>query len=298
MKIAVVGMGLMGGSLCKAIKHHTNHTVLGLDTDSHTVARALACGAIDRAIVPEELAECAITFLCLFPDTTISFAREHVDCFKSGSIVADICGVKQAIVDALEPLFLPTGVRYVGTHPMAGREFSGFAYADDRIFQGASFILTPTAKTCPLALHTLHDLAESLGFGRIVTSTPADHDKSIAFTSQLAHVVSNAYIKSPTLWNESGFSAGSFQDLTRVAKLNEEMWSTLFLLNRPALLFELDTIIGHLQEYRAALADGDKDTLRELLKDGRIRKEMSLIGDATPPEEEKEDGLATHKQLD
>ena len=155
---------------------------------------------------------------------------------------------------------------------MAGREFSGFAYADDRIFQGASFILTPTAKTCPLALHTLHDLAESLGFGRIVTSTPADHDKSIAFTSQLAHVVSNAYVKSPEAEKHDGYSAGSYKDLTRVARLNEEMWSELFLCNREALLGELDCIVGHLLEYREALEMKDRETLKRLLKEGSDRK--------------------------
>ncbi|MBQ9942464.1 MAG: prephenate dehydrogenase [Christensenellaceae bacterium] len=278
MKIAVIGIGLMGGSLCKAIKAHTEHRVAGIDTDPHSIARALACGAIDEAISPEELSDCDLSFICLFPEATVSFVSENACHFKKGSIVADICGVKEKIVDKIEPILSEKDLHYVPTHPMAGREFSGFTYADDSIFNGASFIITPTFNSDPIAISTVQQLALAIGFGRVVFSTAADHDRNIAFTSQLAHVVSNAYIKSPSLWNQSGFSAGSFLDLTRVAKLNEEMWSTLFLWNDKALLFELDTVMENIAKVRDAIAAGDRDTLRDLLKKGRIMKELSMMG--------------------
>ena len=153
---------------------------------------------------------------------------------------------------------------------------SGFDYAKDDLFDGASFILTPTRETDPAAVETLRALALDLGFGKAVVSTPEEHDRIIAATSQLAHIVSNAYIKSPTLRHQAGFSAGSYQDLTRVAKLSEEMWTSLFLLNREALLFEVETIIGHLSQYRDALAAGNAPELKELLREGRILKEEDI----------------------
>ena len=165
------------------------------------------------------------------------------------------------------------GVRFVGCHPMAGREFSGFDYARADLFDGASFILTPDEHTDPSAVAELEAFARSIGFGQTVTASPEEHDRIIAATSQLAHVVSNAYMKSPTLQKEAGFSAGSYLDLTRVAKLNEEMWTSLFLLNREALLYEVDTIMEHLSQYRDALNRQDAPGLRELLKEGRLLKE-------------------------
>ena len=188
----------------------------------------------------------------------------------------DTCGIKQKVVEAIEPLFSSTGVSYVGTHPMAGREFSGFDYALADLYQGASFIITPTEQTDKSAIQTVAGLADCLGFGRIVQATPQEHDRIIAYTSQLAHVVSSAYVKSPTLKAESGFSAGSFKDLTRVAKLNPEMWTSLFLDNRTALLTELDALLDHLREYRTALEQQDSQKLFELLEDGNERKIWSI----------------------
>ena len=187
----------------------------------------------------------------------------------------DVCGVKAEIVKELHPAAQAAGIRYVGTHPMAGSEFSGFAHASAHLFDRASFIVTPIDETHPQALETVVSLATSMGFARIVTSTPQEHDRIIAFTSQLAHVVSSAYIKSSTLPKQSGFSAGSFQDLTRVAKLNEDMWTSLFFFNRQPLLEELSELIGHLEEFKTALQNEDREGMRSLLRDGRIRKEQS-----------------------
>ena len=277
MKIAVIGLGLIGGSFCKAIKKYTSHTVWGCDINPSASALAVKTGAVDQIIEAGQVSGADLTLVCLFPRETVSFLKTAS--FQKGSIVADICGVKAYVVDQADQLLYDQGVRYVPCHPMAGREFSGFEYSSAKLYENASFIMTPTALTDREAMDVLAGLARAIGFDRIVLSTPDGHDKSIAFTSQLAHVVSSAYIKSPTLFHEQGFSAGSFQDLTRVAKLNETMWSDLFLFNRDPLLFEIDTILHHLTEYREAVASGDKARLKALLKDGRILKELSLMGE-------------------
>ena len=197
--------------------------------------------------------------------------------FKEGSIVIDTAGIKKVIVDEVTDLLAERDVTFIGVHPMAGREFSGFEYSLDDLFDNASFIMTPTEKTPKEEMRIVEDLAYSIHFKKVVKASPEDHDRIIAFTSQLAHVVSNAYIKSPTHQEQLGFSAGSFLDLTRVAKLNEDMWTPLFLMNKEPLLFEIDYLIGRLSEYRNAIEKGDSDTLRRLLRDGRILKENTPV---------------------
>lgn len=276
MKIQVIGLGLIGGSLCKALSRGGVHRVLGMDIDPETVRKALISGAIQEEGTAATLKEADLAVVCLYPEGTIRFLLEHREDFKKGGIVCDVCGVKAAVVHAAAGPLREAGVRFVGCHPMAGREFSGFDYAREDLFDGASFILTPVEDTDPSAVAELAALARSIGFGRTVTASPEEHDRIIAATSQLAHVVSNAYMKSPTLREEAGFSAGSYLDLTRVAKLSEEMWTSLFLLNKEPLLYELDTIIGHLARYRDALAAEDADLLRALLRKGRELKEADL----------------------
>lgn len=276
MKIAVVGLGLIGGSICKALKKNTFHYIMGLDCDNSVTQKALSCGAIDEVIDESKIGEADLTVLCLYPEAIVKFVRDNADRFKKGSIVTDSCGIKEYVVTRCTEVLEPLGVIFLGSHPMAGREFSGFDYSTDNLFNGASYIVTPTENTPKIAIDLLSTLACCMGFGKVVTATPKQHDINIAFTSQLAHVVSNAYVKSPSLFNADGFSAGSFLDLTRVAKLNENMWSSLFLCNKEALLFELNTIIDSLGEYKTAIENDDIDTLREILKTGRERKEKSL----------------------
>lgn len=275
MKIVAVGLGLIGGSLCKAIKKHTNHLVGGIDIDRKTVKMALSQNAIDYEA--KDVSEADITIVSLFPPTIISFIKENADLFKEGSIVIDTGGIKKAIVDEVTPILAERGVTFIGVHPMAGREFSGFEYSLDNLFDDASFIMTPTESTPKEEINIIEDLAHSIHFKKVVKATPEEHDKIIAFTSQLAHVVSNAYIKSPTHQQQLGFSAGSFQDLTRVAKLNENMWTPLFLMNKEPLLFEIDYIMARLGEYRKAIAEDNSETLRKLLRDGRILKETTPV---------------------
>ena len=276
LNIAVVGLGLIGGSFCKTIKKQLGICCDGLDADSAALQKALADGVIRRAITAEQLGEADLTIVALHPKQTIRFILDHTERFQKGSIVMDVCGIKTAVTNAVAGPLREKGIRFVGAHPMAGREFSGYDYALPDLFDHASFIITPDDSTDREALETVVALAEAMRFERVVLSSPENHDRIIAFTSQLAHVVSNAYIKSPSAQDQMGFSAGSFLDLTRVAKLNESMWTDLFLMNKEPLLYELDTIIAHLCEYRDAMQDGDSDRLRGLLRDGRILKEKSM----------------------
>lgn len=276
MNIAVVGLGLIGGSICKALKASTFHHIMGIDTNKDTIRKALEQGAIDEEITAERLGEAGLTIVALYPTAIVDFVRSNADKFRKGSIVMDICGVKGYIVRNCTPLLEEKGVFFIGTHPMAGTEHSGFDYATSDLFKKASFIITPTENTPQIAVDLVSTLASSIGFGQVVTATPEQHDSNIAYTSQLAHIVSNAYVKSPSLFRADGFSAGSFLDLTRVAYLNEEMWASLFMCNKEALLYEVNTIIEKLGEYRDAMQNDDIDTLRELLKVGRERKEKSM----------------------
>ena len=276
MNIAVVGLGLIGGSICKALKANTFHHIMGIDTNKDTIRKALEQGAIDEEITEDRLGEASLTIVALYPTAIVEFVKNNADKFRKGSIVMDICGVKGYIVHNCTEVLEENGVIFIGTHPMAGTEHSGFDYSTATLFQKASFIITPTEKTPQIAIDLVSTLGSSMGFGQVVIATPEQHDTNIAYTSQLAHVVSNAYVKSPSLLRADGFSAGSFLDLTRVAYLNEEMWSSLFMCNKEALLFEVNTIISELSKYRDAMLDDDIDTLRELLKDGRELKEKSM----------------------
>ncbi|MCD8094706.1 MAG: prephenate dehydrogenase [Ruminococcus sp.] len=275
MKIAIAGLGLIGGSLAKAIKKNTDYVVYGIDISEKTIAEALDEEVIDEAISSERLESCDLVIVALHPKATVDFILENRRFFKKGGIVIDCCGVKQSIVDAVEAELNECGVRFLGCHPMAGREFSGFAYSVDNLFETASFIITPTENTSPELVEQISKLALEIGFSKCVKSTPKEHDEIIAFTSQLAHVVSSAYVKSPTLEKQAGFSAGSFKDMTRVAKLNPDMWTQLFLMNREALTAELDNIIHELSRYRDCIAEDDEQTLHHLLAEGSRLKGKS-----------------------
>ena len=275
MKIAIVGLGLIGGSLAKAIKKNTAHSVYAIDTNKDTIRSAVEQEAIDGEISAGELKLCDIAIICLYPEGIIEFVKENAANFKKGAIVIDSCGVKSAICYSCEGILGEYGVSFLGCHPMAGREFSGFDYAVDNLFDRASFIITQTERTPTKIVATVGNLAYEIGFRRVTVSTPEEHDRIIAFTSQLAHIVSSAYVKSPTLTKQSGFSAGSFKDLTRVAKLNEDMWTSLFLLNKKPLVTEISCIIDRLSEYKEALESENAERLHDLLKDGRELKELS-----------------------
>ena len=276
MNIAVIGLGLIGGSICKALKANTFHHIMGIDTDPETVRKALEQGAIDEEITEDRLGEANLTIVALYPVAIVEFIKKNADKFRKGSIVMDICGVKGYIVRNCTPILDEKGVIFIGTHPMAGTEHSGFDYSTADLFKNASFIITPSENTPQIAIDLVSTLGACMSFGQVVIATPEQHDSNIAYTSQLAHVVSSAYVKSPSLFRADGFSAGSFLDLTRVAYLNEDMWSSLFMCNKEALLFEINNVIKSLSEYRDAMVNDDINELRELLRVGTERKAKSM----------------------
>lgn len=274
MQIGIVGLGLIGGSLAKAAKKQTQHTVLGFDQDKRVLQNALTTGAIDGTLLSSALPDCQIVLVALYPQATVDYILSHKTDFGPHTIVVDCCGVKEVVCSPCEAAATEYGFTFIGGHPMAGIERSGFAHSKADLFVGASMILTPPVKSNPAAVKSVSDFCRELGFGRIQLSTPAEHDRMIALTSQLAHILSSAYVKSPSALTHAGFSAGSFKDMTRVARLNENMWTELFFDNRPALLSEIEGLIQRLEEYAAALRQNDREIMRLLLKEGRERKEI------------------------
>lgn len=273
MLIGIAGLGLIGGSIAKALKYNTDNTVLGYDIDRGVLLKAKLVGAVDDELNDENISNCDIIITGLYPQDTLDFINGKADKIKKGAIVLDSCGVKGIICEPLWKTAKENGFSFYGAHPMAGLHFSGFEYSEVNMFVNASMIIVPSKDAEIGELEIIKNLFTSLGFTNIQISTPEEHDRIIAYTSQLAHVVSNAYVKSPNAEVHKGFSAGSYKDLTRVAKLNETMWTELFLDNRENLINEVDTIIENLQQYSAALKSKDADTLKELLKQGRVRKE-------------------------
>ena len=272
MKVGIVGLGLIGGSMAKSIKTRTAHTVYGIDLDHETMTLARMCGAIDAPLTEQTLPQCDLVLVAIRPGAAVEWVRQNAARISKSAILVDLCGVKRMVVKAITPMAEANGFAYIGGHPMAGRERGGFTAATDDLYVGASMILTPDKRTDMQLLETLKAFFLDIGFASLTFSTPEEHDRIIAFTSQLAHITSSAYVKSPEAQKRRGFSAGSFQDMTRVARLDEDMWTELFLDDADYLTAELEVLIQHLTEYLDALKAGDADTLRKLLREGREKR--------------------------
>lgn len=274
MNITVVGLGLIGGSFCKAISNKTDNKVFGIDINKSVINSAKSCGAIcDEA---SDVSESDIVIVALYPEQTINFINNNINVFKRGSIVIDTCGVKRAISQGISEDLSKNEVTFIGAHPMAGKEFSGFDFSEADLFLKSSLILTPDENVPEEKLSLVRNLGYQLGFRTVIITSEEEHDRIIAYTSQLAHIVSSAYIKSSTAQCQSGYSAGSFKDLTRVAYLNEDMWTSLFMINKDNLVTEIDTIIKNLVDYRNALQDNNSKELNDLLKTGKMLKKKSM----------------------
>ncbi len=274
MLIGVVGLGLIGGSMAKAINQNTDNSVYGYDIVDSICHKAVLVGATEGVLTEEMIGECDLLILGLYPRDTIQFVKERAGKIKKGAVVMDTCGIKRFVCDALFPVAKENGFTFMGAHPMAGVEHKGFEYSKKALFTGASLILVPAAGTSIETVDRISRLAKEAGFSTTPVVSPEDHDRIIAFTSQLAHVVSSAYVKSPTASEHEGFSAGSYQDMTRVAKLNENMWSELFLENPDYLAEEVDGLIERLERYSKALHERDEEGMKELLREGHERKLM------------------------
>ncbi|MBQ9306475.1 MAG: prephenate dehydrogenase/arogenate dehydrogenase family protein [Clostridia bacterium] len=270
--VGIVGLGLIGGSLARTIRLHAKSIrVYGTDILPETMQLAHLMDAIDEDLTEDNLPEMDLILVALYPEAIVTWIEEHRSAFKPGAIVIDCGGVKETIVSRIQPL--ADTWHFIGGHPMSGREISGFKASRDDLFDKASMILTPSPAEDLQVLQCVRNFFSDIGFRRIQFTTPRTHDEMIAYTSQLAHVVSSAYVKSELAQKHRGFSAGSFADMTRVAKVNENMWTELFFLNRENLLPEIDGLIARLTDYRDALDREDREGMRALLREGRETKE-------------------------
>ncbi|MBR6545433.1 MAG: prephenate dehydrogenase/arogenate dehydrogenase family protein [Clostridia bacterium] len=273
MTVGIVGLGLIGGSFAKSIRaDRPSDRILVSERSEETLDRAHLLGLYDGLVDRDSIREVDLLLLALYPRAAIAWLKEHAGEISRHTVVVDLAGIKSEICRVGAELSRAHGFRFVGGHPMAGREISGIEASRDDLFIGASMILTPDGDASVDVLSSLKAFFLSLGFSRVVFSSPAEHDRIISYTSQLAHVISNAYISSPMAEVQRGFSAGSFRDMTRVAEINAEMWSEILVSNREHLLPELDRLIGSLSEIRQVVAMGDESGLCALLAKGAQRK--------------------------
>lgn len=272
MKVGILGLGLIGGSLARAYAK-ADHTVLAFDNDEQMLSFAQLSGAVHGRLDSDTVEQCDLILLAIYAEASIAWLKENAPRISKDTLVIDCCGVKEQICRHGFALAKQYGFTFIGGHPMAGSHRSGFKYSRSNLFQGAPMVLVPPQFDDPMLLQRAKDALLPCSFGSFSVTTAEKHDKMIAFTSQMPHLVSNAYIKSPTATQHKGFSAGSYKDMTRVAWLNAPMWAELFLSNRENILAELSQYIDSLQMYRDALQAQDSERLIQLLDEGKKRKE-------------------------
>ena len=272
MNVGILGLGLIGGSLARAYAK-AGHKVYAAEQNASILDFAALAGVVDSPLTEDAIGECDLILLAIFSGGCIDWLEMYAKFIRPDTLVIDCCGVKNTVCARCFPLAERYGFTFVGGHPMAGSHYSGFKYSRSNLFQGAPMVLVPPRYDDPILLSRIKEALSPCGFGSFSVTTAEDHDRMIAFTSQMPHIVSNAYIKSPTASAHKGFSAGSYKDLTRVAWLNPSMWAELFLSNRENVLAELDVYIKSLTEYRDAIAQNDEAALIDLLDKGRKIKE-------------------------
>lgn len=274
MNILICGLGLIGASLAKTLKKNTNHTVLGWNRTNSVTEKALRDGVIDRTgDIDSLMAEADITFVNFYPEAIVPFILEHKNSFKKDSVVTDSCGIKTKICRAMEKEKLD--FYFIGAHPMAGREVGGYDNSLDTLYDNASFIVTPVDGTPRNKIDSLVGLAQGMGFARTVVTTPEHHDEMIAFTSQIAHVLACSYVLSPLAPSHAGYSAGSYRDVSRVARINADMWADLFIDNKDALVKEIDDLVSNLMQFKYNIVNEDAPALKDLMnRANKIKEEI------------------------
>lgn len=272
MKVGILGLGLIGGSLARAYAKY-GHTVYAAEKDESMLDFAQLAGVVSGRLDINAIPSCDLILLAIYTGGSIEWLYENAQYISESTLVVDCCGIKQKICECGFALAKSCGFTFIGGHPMAGSHFSGFKYSRSNLFQGAPMVLVPPRFDDPMLLERAKEALKPCNFGSFSMTTAQAHDKMIAFTSQMPHIVSNAYIKSPTAQSHKGFSAGSYKDLTRVAWLNPQMWAELFLSNKENILEELSFYINALSEYKKAIESDDEETLIRILDEGRKRKE-------------------------
>ena len=272
MNVGIVGLGLIGGSMARAFSK-AGHTVYAEDCDESIFEFACLAGAVNDRLDSKTACECDLILLAVYPEACIQWAQRNAPMIRKDALVMDLCGTKETVCNACFGLAQEYGFIFAGGHPMAGSHHSGFKYSRSNLFQGAPMVIVPPRFDDMQLLDRIKSALAPCNFGFFSVCNAKEHDKMIAFTSQMPHVLSNAYIKSPTASQHKGFSAGSYRDLTRVAWLQPQMWAQLCVDNKENVLFELDTYIENLRNYQQALKDEDMQTLVALFEEGRRRKE-------------------------
>ena len=272
MKVGILGLGLIGGSLARAYALE-GHTVYACEKDESMLSFAMLAGAVHGKLDESTIPQCDLILLAIYPGGSAAWLEENAHLVSKNALVMDCCGIKEEICQRCFPLAKQYGFTFVGGHPMAGSHFSGFKYSRANLFEDAPMVMVPPVFDNIQLLDRVKEALKPCKFGSFSVTTAQEHDRMIAFTSQMPHIVSNAYIKSPTALNHKGFSAGSYKDLTRVAWLNPQMWAELFLENKENILNELEFYISSLTAYRDAIRQDDLENLITLLEEGKNRKE-------------------------
>lgn len=278
MNIAVVGLGLIGGSLAKRLNGFKDSRIIGIDIDNNVLNMALSDGVIDDGFTNAKaiLSEIDFLILCLYPKANVEFLRDNVNYLKRGAVITDVSGVKEFVMDEVNG-FLPQYVDFVGGHPMAGREIGGYTNSLNTLFDGASYLVIPEEKNKRESIDLVCDMAKYVGCANVVKTTKEEHDAVIAYTSQLMHVVAVALCNNPMIEKSTYFSAGSLKDCTRVAVINEKMWSELFLENGNQLIKRITEMQENLEEIKDALKTEDKGELEEIMKKAKSQKIKWLL---------------------
>ncbi|MBQ1187288.1 MAG: prephenate dehydrogenase [Clostridia bacterium] len=276
-KVAVIGLGIMGGSIVKALKKSGKYYVIGYNRSAEVNQKALRDGAVDEIWDGTSKLDADITVIAVNPSVAYKLFETLPDLLKKGSILTDICGVKTEIVKMGETVCKNKDIKFIGGHPMAGRERSGYDYSTEDLFFNRSYIFTETPNTDKEALNILSQMAIDIGCSDVTITSPEYHDKMIAYTSQIPHILAGAYMNSPTSATHKGYSAGSYHDVSRVASVDENLWTQLFMENKENLLYEIDILIRNLGDYKEAVARNDTARLSGIIKTGRILKERDII---------------------
>lgn len=275
VKIFLLGLGLIGGSIAKALKASGNYEIWAHDLDQSSLLMALDEGVIDHRGTYDDLGRMDVIIVALPLKATMEFLKYRAKHIPKGPLIVDTCGVKKDVCQLMEKVIAAGGPTCLGAHPMAGRELYGYEHSLKNLYYGASLIVCPLEKLEPDLDKKMRRVARDIGFAHIEVSDPHKHDRIIAYTSQLAHIVSSAYIKSPTMLEKDGFSAGSFRDMTRVARLEAKQWADLMMANRAHLSQEIDIIVDALHDFQNSLNQMDLEALKNQLQEGNDRKVWS-----------------------
>lgn len=276
LTFAIVGLGLIGGSYAKALRNLKVRRIMGMDI-SHGIARACLNANMIDEIVEEDgsnLKEADVIICSVYPEAMVDFVRKNITCFVEGMLLTDATGVKGTIPCEIQAM-LPEGCEFLSGHPMAGRQGSGLGMSDAAIFINSNYIIVPTDQNTPEAIAWLENFAKAIGCARSVKVSMEDHDKIIAYTSDLPHITAVALVNSAS-YNENTqyFIAGGFRDATRVADINPELWSDLFLSNRENVIAEIENYQKQLERWKQAIADNDRDALKEIMREAGPRRRM------------------------